>query len=102
MSKSLTRFMKSAGVCFALLFVLSFTPLSFVPIVVVMLFSIASLGWEGIMFALLAAGAPLGGYLFLLLFSPSSKWIDEAASLTGFWIGSISGSLADVKVVEAL
>lgn len=90
---------KTAIIVAAVFFVLAFTPLKLVP----MLFSLSlESGPTGIFLLLCFIGAPLGFYLFTLLFSSANRRVHDIFQLTGFWIGSYGGSTLGVKAAGVL
>ncbi|NDW48076.1 hypothetical protein [Ruegeria sp. PrR005] len=98
MKTHLRRFAIFAGCSFVLLAALAFTPLDGIP----MIMSLAAFGWEGLLVTLLAIGAPFGGFLLLLLVTPTSRWAHEASALSGMWFGTIFGSFTGLKLAGTL
>jgi len=89
-------FAKATLIYFLAMTLLAFTPLSFLP----KFFSLALEGMHGVVLVLVVAGAPFGGFLFVLLFSGSGHRISNAASTAGFWVGTITGSFTGMKLLE--
>ncbi len=98
MHRSLRYFLKTAVICFIPLFGLSFTQFATIPLI----FSLAASGWEGLVVVLLLAGAPFGGYLFLLILEKPRNWLHQAAGLTGMWVGAFLGSMTGLKIAETM
>ena len=102
---SLSRFIKGfaiwAAAMFVLFIALCWTPLNFFP----MLLGIgAAAGWPGIMVILLILGVPFGGFFYLVVskiwYGERTLFWKEAGCLTGYWCGSISGSVAGIRLYE--
>lgn len=89
-------FAKATLIYFLVMTIIAFTPLSFLP----KFFSLALEDMHSFVLVLAIAGAPFGGFLFVLLFSGSGHRISDAASVAGFWIGTITGSWTGVKLLE--
>ena len=90
------RFAKATLIYFLAMTILAFTPLSFLP----KFFGLALEGMHGVVLVMAIAGAPFGGFLFVLLFSGSDRRISDAASVAGFWVGTVSGSFTGMKLLE--
>ncbi|KIC28001.1 hypothetical protein [Leisingera sp. ANG-S5] len=97
MKQVATVFAKSGFISFLALIILAMTPMSYLP----QFLSLAAAGWEGLVLVLIIGGVPFGGFLLTFIISRSGERLLNAASLAGFWIGSISGSLAGTKLMGA-
>lgn len=99
-------FAKSALTSFLVLAGLAFTPLSFLPISLALAVAFATTGWNEALLVYLVGvlifiGLPFGGFLFAIIFSRSGERLRNIVSLAGIWIGSLTGSLAGVKMMGA-
>lgn len=95
MNFALTAMFKSFAVCFVTFCLLAFTPLNFLP----MIFSLPIImGWGGALLLLFLLGAPCAGYVFILITSPKGKRLKASGWLTGYWIGSTTGSWFGLKM----
>ncbi|MEQ8290937.1 MAG: hypothetical protein RIA08_01935 [Roseovarius sp.] len=98
MQRSLRYLLISAGIAFLVLAGLSFTPLDVFPAI----FTLVVSSWEGMVIGLFLFGMPFGGYVLMLTTNHPRKWLNEAAGLTGFWIGATCGSLTGLKLAGTL
>jgi len=99
MRNNLMILIRFAGATSLVFFALAFTPLEIIP----WFFSLPfSLGWGGAFVLLFVLSAPFGFYLQALLFSHRDEWLPTSSAITGFWIGSMSGSFLGLKATGAM
>lgn len=98
MKNHLCRFAILAGCSFVLFAALAFTPLDGIP----MIMGFVAFGWEGLVLTLFIAGAPFGGFLMLLLMTPTSRRVHEASALSGMWFSTIFDSITGLKLAGTL
>ena len=98
MGKNLRHFVKYASIFFAILIALSFSPIA----TIVWVLAISTMDWGFFLLMLLIAGAPFGGFLFLLMFTRPNKWAFEASGLAGVWVGALVGARVGITLKEAL
>ena len=98
MGKNLRHFVKYASISFAILIVLSFSPLS----TIAWFLAASTMDWGFFFIMLFLAGAPFGGFLFMLIFTRPNKWAFEASGLAGMWAGALIGARVGFSLMETL
>ena len=100
MQVMLKNYVIVAFIALVMTLLLSLTPLRILPQLIAIAMDISPLAiWWTLA---IAFGAPLGGFLWIAIFTPTAKWQRAAAQLAGFWTGVFTGSFFGTKLLGTI